>query len=1109
MHLLVRDTRTLDDDAPAQNPGQDPAPLVALSFSDADLGALAAAWHATPGLPALRLASLARLRHPMSTDLYLEQVAASASCLVIRLLGGLDYWRYGAEEAATLCRTNNIALALLPGDGADDTRLRALSTVPPQAWTALDDAFRAGGPANMALALQWAAHCANLAPRPTTHPEAVPAYGELHLHQSSQDTSWPDLIRPPTLSNTYKPSDEPTEPRNNTQTAAIILYRSHHLSADTAPIHALADALRAQGLTPRAIYVDSLKSPPTAAWTAETLRAWNPAIILNTTAFSAQTGGASPLDAPGCPVLQAVLSGNSRDAWAASTRGLSPTDLAMQVVLPELDGRLLTAAISFKTEAPRDEALQYGRTVHAPDPHGIALAAARAAGWATLAATPRAHRRLAITLSDYPGIGGQEGHAVGLDTFASLEAILQLLAANAYAVLTPTTPVLTQALTRSPPTPYLTLEAYAPLFRTLPQQNQDAITAAWGDPAQDPAIINGAFTLRHLQAGHATIALQPDRGSRTGRRAGFHDPACPRRATALPPSTSGFATRRASTPSSSSAPTAASNGSPARPPHSSETCFPRALLGGLPVIYPFIVNNPGEAAPAKRRLGAVTIGHLTPPLHPAPAHGAAPELERLLDEYATADGLDRRRATHLRTRILDAAATGNLLQESGIPPTADPDEALARLDAYLCDVKDLRIRDGLHTFGSPPQNPSNLEGEAESPALERQALLAALDGPLHSPGPAGAPTRGRADVLPTGRNLTTTDPRTVPDPGRHGCWPRTRRRSPPPPPPVRARRIPPQPSSSTPGAAPPCAPAARTWRSPSPSSAPRPTWDEGTARVSGFEILPIALLDRPRIDVTLRISGLFRDAFANQVALFDAAHPRRRRPRRSARLEPAGRAPPTPASMNQRIYGQYAPGEYGTGPGWLAASATSYGAANDGTRDLRSPENPRRRSRRLHPYAGPRRNRPPGQPRNRRPRGRLRPGRTCPRQHPRPLSPRHRHPRPPRPPHRRRGDRPRRPRPRRQPRLDRAARCATPIAGPPRSPAPSPHWTPTPAPSPPRFDAQFDLLHAATLGQPRSRRLPPHREPRSPRRHAIPLHRRPGRPACGTPAATARRIPGP
>src|SRR5947208_966847 len=104
LHLLVRETRSLDAEEPAADLGQTPADLVLLSFSDSDLGAAAAAWEAMDPAtrPGLRLASLARLRHPMSVDLYIEQVVARARCVVIRLLGGLEYWRYGAEEAAAL-----------------------------------------------------------------------------------------------------------------------------------------------------------------------------------------------------------------------------------------------------------------------------------------------------------------------------------------------------------------------------------------------------------------------------------------------------------------------------------------------------------------------------------------------------------------------------------------------------------------------------------------------------------------------------------------------------------------------------------------------------------------------------------------------------------------------------------------------------------------------------------------------------------------------------------------------------------------------------------------------------------------------------------------------
>ena len=914
MHLLVREPRSLDEDAPAQDLGQTPAPLVALSFSDADLGALAAAW--TPALPGLRLASLGRLRHPLSVDLYLEQVVAGAGCVIVRLLGGLDYWRYGVEETAALCRARGIPLALLPGDAADDARLRRLSTVAPGAWAALDACFRTGGPSNMRLLLAHAAHLAGLGPAPAGAPEPAPQHGVHAL----------DLA-----------GDGPL--------AAIVLYRSHLLSADIAPAEALARALHARGFAVGLLYAASLKAPETAAYVAATLRAWRPAVVLNATNFSARQatseGDASPLDAPGVPVLQLVLAGVKREAWAGSARGLSATDLAMQVVLPELDGRLLTGAISFKAEADPHPALQYARTIHAPDPDGIALAADRAAGWARLAAAPARERRLAIVLSDYPGIGGQRGHAVGLDSFASLAAILGLLR-HSYAVEAHAPETLAAALCIAPATPFLPVGAYKHLFSTLPNPVQRAVVAAWGEPEDDPNVQSGAFALPYVQAGLATLALQPDRGSATDRRAGYHDPDLPPRHAYV-----AFYLWLRRVMDVHAMVHLGAHGSlewlPGKAAALSAACCPQALLGGLPVIYPFIINNPGEAACAKRRLGAVAIGHLTPPLCRPAAHGAGAELERMIDEYAAADGLDRRRAAMLRASILEQAEAAGLLAESGAPRGADPDEALARLDAYLCDVKDLQVRDGLHVFGQAPRGRAEMLDRMgwdaaaaldASPAAERLALLAALDARFVPPGPAGAPTRGRSDVLPTGRNLCAIDPRAIPTRSalalaeraaeallrrhmqEHGDWPRSL--------------------------------ILDLWGSASMRTGgedlalafvllgARPLWDEGSARVSGFEVLPLALLDRPRVDVTLRISGLFRDAFEGQVALFDSLVRAVAARDESPEWNPLAACRGQAARAVVRVYGAPA-GQYGageaTGESWLAASAGSYGKGLDGAPD--------------------------------------------------------------------------------------------------------------------------------------------------------------------------------
>jgi cobaltochelatase CobN len=947
MHLLVRETTSLDEAAPAVDLGQAPADIVVLSFSDADLGALAAA--PRPAV-SLALASLARLRHPLSVDLYLEQTVTGSRCVIIRVLGGLDYWRYGAEEVAALCRVRGIPLALLPGDGGDDPALAALSTVPAAVYARLDAYFRHGGPANMGHALALAAHLAGCGPDDGTAAEAMPQHGiwsptpatfPLQPKPPASELSWPGSTRPSTRSHSARISgdanDDPTawmagsSPAMTKGLAAIVLYRSHLMSADTAPITALADALRSRGLDVGILYAASLKAPASAAYIADTLATWRPDVVLNATGFSARQTTASPLDAADAPVLQLVLAGSSRDAWQASTRGLSPADLAMQVVLPELDGRLLTGAVAFKAETTPDPAIQYARMIHQPDVDGIALAADRAAAWGRLRTTARADRRLAIILSDYPGIGGQRGHAVGLDSFASLAAITALLRDAGYTAAPIT------ALQDAEPTAFLSLAEYAPLFATLPPALQAAVISRWGTPADDPAVANDAFTLRQVRAGHITALLQPDRGDAADRRGQYHDPD-------VPPRHAYIALYLWLQSRMQAIVHLGTHGSlewlPGKAAALSATCWPRALLGGLPVIYPFIVNNPGEAAAAKRRLGAVTIGHLTPPLRPAGLHDEAAALERLIDEYAAADGLDRPRGTLLRREILDRASTAGLLAESGVQPGAPDDDALARLDAYLCDVKDLQIRDGLHVYGQPPAA-DHLPGAAACAPAERAALLAALDGRFIQPGPAGAPSLSRLDVLPTGRNLTSIDPRAIPTRAAmdlaapaaadlltrhrqdHGDWPRS----------VVLNLW-----------------GTSTMRTGGADLAlaltllgARPIWDTSSARMSGFEIIPLALLDRPRVDVTLRISGLFRDAFAAQITLFDAIT------RAIAARDEAADWNPLTAAPGSRIFGP-APGQYGAAIGhqieqsgwthrtelaatWLAASAGSYGAGQDGAPD--------------------------------------------------------------------------------------------------------------------------------------------------------------------------------
>ena len=454
----------------------------------------------------------------------------------------------------------------------------------------------------------------------------------------------------------------------------------------------------------------------------------------------------------------------------------------------------------------------------------------------------------------------------------------------------------------------------------------EEVIAAWGVPGDDDAIRDGAFAFRFVDAGNMVIALQPDRGRATSRKVDYHD-------AALPPRHAFIAfylwlrlERRVHAIMH-----CGTHGTlewlPGKAVALSDACGPRAVLGALPMIYPFIVNNPGEAAQAKRRVAAVTIGHLTPPLIKVEAHGAARELESLFDEYAEAQSLDPRRAARLATLIMDRARESGLADEANAAGDSDPAKALLKLNAWLCDLKDRAITDGLHVFGTPmdagcrAEVVASLAPEGGALALdsliascaeaEMRGLIAALNGALVLPGPAGAPSRGRSDVLPTGRNLYSVDPRAVPtrtawEIGRrtadelltryvqdHGEWP---------------RRI-----------------VLDVWGSSTMRTGgddlaqafallgARPRWDAGSNRVAGFEILPLAVLDRPRIDVTLRISGLFRDVFPTQIGLFAALV------RAVAALDEAPEDNPLAASVGadtadagHRIFGA-GPGAYGIG----------------------------------------------------------------------------------------------------------------------------------------------------------------------------------------------------
>lgn len=1058
MHILNVATATLEDLVEPVDLGQRPAEMAALSFSDSDLTALAGAWD--PALPELRLTALRDLRHPMSVDLWMDRVGAGARVVLVRLLGGHDWWAYGCARLAEAARASGAALALLPGEcREDDPRLAELSTVAPQERAELLACFREGGPANMRALL---ALLAALAGRPGPVPRAAPvpragffAPGRGVFGLSAPEAAFPGLgalaepvprvvpgeggeepvaggaaqgpeaavagarpgcggdpgdgqgalcggapqvdlsggaasgalsggfsfnaVSPDGRSGAAGGGEAPagseavageavqgkaaipaalskadlglaeasaTEPdraqggpgvvwedsetatggrgaeagtppdhvgagpgrgagaqapqgRARRPVVAILFYRSMLLAQDHAPIDALAAALEAEGMAAVPVFVPSLRDPDVLAELEPALRRIAPAAIVTATAFAA--GETGLFDRLGVPAFQAAPAATRVEAWASGPRGLTPADLAMHVVLPELDGRILAGAVSFKAAEAAEAGFGPGLLRNRPEPGRIAQAARRIAAHLRLAATPRAARRIAVLIPDYPAATGRAGYAVGLDVPASVLALLADLAAAGYRVEdVPATPrELMRRLAR--PLPGLALADYRRLAADLPEVARAQVVAAWGEAEAD-------FAFRHARFGNVLVAIAPDRGAGADRRADYHDPALPPRHALV-----AFGLWLRAAEGVQALAHMGAHGTlewlPGKTVALTEACFPEVVAGALPVAYPFIVSNPGEAAQAKRRIGAVTLGHLTPPLVGAGLTPAQRELERLVDEYAEADGMDRRRRDRLAALILETARETGLAAEAGVGAAADPGTALARIDAWLCDLKDFAIKDGQHVYGraAPGEEPARVA----CAAAERAALLAALDGRRVAPGPAGAPARGRTDVLPTGRNLYACDPRTLPTPTafalgkaaadealrrhvqEHGDWPRSL--------------------------------VLDLWGSASLRTGGeaaaqglallgcRPVWDAATARVTGVEVLPPAALRRPRVDVTWRISGLYRDMFGPQIALIDAAVAAV-----AARDESPEDNPLAGLVRPRRIFGA-APGVHGAGPEELLA----------------------------------------------------------------------------------------------------------------------------------------------------------------------------------------------
>ena len=1021
MHLLAATPGAISDGSEPVDLGQTPADVVIISAADTELAALSEARAQMSDPPSLRLANMMHLTHPMSVDLHLDSCATKCRLVIARVLGGAGYWKYGLTQYAARLRETGVPFAALPGDDKPDQELRDLSTVSPEDYDSLWSYLVEGGPENSTNCLAYARAMLDGGEKPATPSPLLRA-----------GVYWPGTgVADLAVVQDSWTKDAPIIP--------IIFYRALVQGGGLNPINRLTRSLSRAGLNPLPIFVASLKDPVSTATLSQLFGQAPPDVILNCTAFavgSPHDGDGSPknpLLSNDAPIFQVILSGATEASWAEGLHGLTARDIAMNVALPEVDGRVLSRAISFKGEAFFDAATECSIATYQARGDRIDFVTALAKNWAALRRTKAADKKTALILANYPNKDGRLANGVGLDTPAATVHVLKLLKEDGHNVTPPTNSAALMAQIMAGPTNWLTdradkeggeflpIETYKTHFDALPWEVKEQITTRWGQPEDDPffcsqipppeapaTVKSTGFALSIHRFGNAVVGLQPARGYNIDPTETYHSPDL------VPPHNYlAFYFWLRHHWGADAIVHMGKHGNlewlPGKAVALSETCWPEAVFGPTPHVYPFIVNDPGEGTQAKRRSAAVIVDHLTPPLTRAESYGPLRDLEALVDEYYEAAGVDPRRLTHLRKEILTLSDVTGLAKDAGF--TGDSEGDLGKLDAYLCELKEAQIRDGLHIFGQSPEgqqqhdlaialarvprgdgkaaNASLLRALAEdlgltfdpldcdlaAPAAEKPAalddgtiwrtqgdtverletlcqqalreggwgvaaftprasqvvldhiltsilptimdcgpsegaaLLQGLRGHFVLPGPSSAPTRGRMDVLPTGRNFFSVDSRAVPTPTAwalgwksailliekhlqdHGDWPRSM--------------------------------LVTAWGTANMRTGGddiaqalalmgvKPTWDSANRRVTGFEVLPQGVLGRPRVDVTLRISGFFRDAFPQLIALVDSAARAVQDLDEEADINPAA-ARKKQGEDQTRVFGSK-PGAYGAG----------------------------------------------------------------------------------------------------------------------------------------------------------------------------------------------------
>jgi len=1000
MHLLASKPGGFVDDEGIVDLDQSPADLVILSAADSSLASLASAVDGlSSDFSSVRLANWMQLAKPAAFDLYRHKVLDHAKVVVLSLLGGKNYWPYGFEQLSEWLSESSERsprqLIIVPGDDSADPELTMASSVSPEQAHRVWRYLREGGVTNAQQLLNFigseylGCDCAwgepqQLPPCLMYMPGRKGRSGQATLVEWQQ--RWHQNV------NNSSQHEQPV--------CLLLFYRSHLQSANTEMFDGLIECLEQQDLNPLPVALTSLKDADSLTLVNSLIEKTGATLVINTTSFASNSVSTPELSSQptlyessfekALPVLQLVLSSSTEEDWLEHSQGLRSRDIAMQVVLPEMDGRIITRAVSFKAESHFCERSEISVVSYALQPERASFVAQLAKRYCVLASKPNAEKRIALMLANYPTRDGRIGNGVGLDTPASTINILRALEDADYPISNvPETgnkliEELLGAVTNNPATLHqlpcwqsMSVDDYLSHFQSLPEVCQRAVTEQWGSPEQDPKCRQGRLMIAGIRLGETFIGIQPARGFNMDLQANYHDPDL------VPPHSylaCYFWLRE--TYQVDAVIHVGKHGNlewlPGKGLGLSESCWPDIALGPMPHFYPFIVNDPGEGAQAKRRAQATIIDHLMPPMTRAESYGELAELENLVDEYYQALGMDTRRETWLREQILEQVKVTHVLDELNVQANDGEEEVLAELDGYLCEIKEAQIRHGLHILGELPdaskltdtvvallrlprgeepaglgilhalaidlaldcvdplaldaspwpgnkplvlveQNDSvwrtgadtreRLEllaqqmvaqyvvGEEDitllaadypqtsqllnyakqvlmaaldqSAELEIEALIEGLNGQFVPPGPSGAPTRGRLDTLPTGRNFFSVDNRSIPSPAAWELGQRSAQA-------LIERHLqehgdyPQQLGLSVWGTA--------TMRTGGDDIAQafalmgiKPIWAQGSQRVVDFEIMPAMLLGRPRVDVTLRVSGFFRDAFPNVIKLFDAA----------------------------------------------------------------------------------------------------------------------------------------------------------------------------------------------------------------------------------------------